>query len=137
MHSVPYDQYRNSKLPSLFTDAILRHTNIPFSFVVVWDRKGAQRVNPVKCDLIPPHYTFAGEIIDKRVFATAPTGQPKVRGNAFSCVAESPDEVRAKMLSSVYCQEVRISEFRRPERQFELINLYRDSGIWILRRFQR
>ncbi|KAL4948251.1 hypothetical protein BDW69DRAFT_189443 [Aspergillus filifer] len=46
---------------------------------------------------MPPEYTFMGEIM-----GTKDTGEAVVRGNAFACVAESPDHVRERMMRSVY-----------------------------------
>ncbi|KAL4768019.1 hypothetical protein BDW60DRAFT_211407 [Aspergillus nidulans var. acristatus] len=70
------------------------------SFVVVSDKKGSHRTPGLQTDLMPPEYTFAGEIIGIKN-----NGDVIVRGNAFACVATSPEQVRERMMRSVYFQK--------------------------------
>nr|ANF07295.1 YCII-related domain protein [Paecilomyces fulvus] len=74
-------------------------------FVVVWDRHKVHRTDTITSDLIPPLYTFAGEMIDNKSSIISDAKKPNICGNAFSCIAESPDEVRKKMMESVYYQK--------------------------------
>lgn len=85
--------------------------DLPLSFVVVWDKHGAHRTDTIKSDLVPPLYTFAGEIIDNNNSAAFDARKPNIHGNAFSCMAQSTDEVRKKMMESVYYQKVCEMEF--------------------------
>jgi hypothetical protein len=69
---------------------------------VVWDRPGADRSRIPKSDLVPPFCTFAGECLGS-ADAVGVTG---VMGNGFSCYAMSVEDVKQKMQSSVYHQQV-------------------------------
>ena len=71
-----------------------------FSFVVVWDKHGSRRDDIPACDLTPPSFTFAGEII---------SGGANVCGNAFACIAESPTVVQELMKKSIYYDKVRFN----------------------------
>lgn len=75
---------------------------MPSSFVVVWDRAGANRSQQLECDLKPPLYTFAGESLDKDG-----SGAQVVIGNAFACLAQDTKEVEEMMQSSVYSKKVK------------------------------
>lgn len=116
----------NSETASPITKLILLLSLHLFSFVVVLDRTGSHRTPGLESDLMPPEYTFRGEIM-----GTKDTGEAVVRGNAFACVAESLDHVRERMVSSVYFWKVCA---RSPVLQGanSVLNLYwsRVYGIW-------
>ncbi|KAL3430179.1 hypothetical protein BDV09DRAFT_199898 [Aspergillus tetrazonus] len=69
-------------------------------FVVVSDKNGSHRTPGLQTDLMPQEYTFAGEIMGIKK-----NGEAIVRGNAFACVATSPEQVRERMMRSVYFQK--------------------------------
>ncbi|KAF7530598.1 hypothetical protein PCG10_000107 [Penicillium crustosum] len=76
-----------------------------YSFVVVWDKPGSGRITDIPSDLAPPFYTFAGEILSGRSSNILEAEHTKARGNAFACIAQSPDMVREQMKKSVYYQK--------------------------------
>ncbi|KAJ5442200.1 hypothetical protein N7445_005207 [Penicillium cf. griseofulvum] len=78
-----------------------------YSFVVVWDKPGSGRITDIPSDLAPPFYTFAGEILNGKSSNTLNAEHTKARGNAFACIAQSPDMVREQMKKSVYYQKVK------------------------------
>ncbi|CAI7588462.1 unnamed protein product [Penicillium discolor] len=72
-----------------------------YSFVVVWDKPGSGRITDIPSDLAPPFYTFAGEILNGKSSNILNAEHTKARGNAFACIAQSPDMVREQMKKSV------------------------------------
>lgn len=61
------------------------------------------------CDLIPLPYKYIcrRDIKEKGCPRTSAEEQ-KVQGNASACMAESSDEVREQMMSSMYYQKVEL-----------------------------
>jgi hypothetical protein len=94
------------------------------SFVVVSDKNGSHRTPGLQTDLMPPEYTFAGEIM-----GTKNNGEVIVRGNAFACVATSPEQVRERMMRSVYFQKV-WTLCSHPAKADQCVDVVLVQGIW-------
>ncbi|KAK9418681.1 putative YCII-related domain-containing protein [Seiridium unicorne] len=74
------------------------HSPLREYFVLVSDRPHADRTRAFEVDPVPTACTFSGECLE----AGGPREQPKVVGNAFTCMAESVDAVREMMQVSEY-----------------------------------
>jgi hypothetical protein len=72
-------------------------------FVLVWDKRDADRKKIKASDLVPPVFSFAGEILDR----PATKAGASVKGTGFSCYARSEIDVRDKMKASIFFKEVR------------------------------
>lgn len=72
------------------------------SFVLVWDKPGADRSRVGRSDFRPPFYGFAGELLEE----ASPDQPSTVTGNGFSCYARDVNQVKAEMASSIYNREV-------------------------------